>query len=57
MNKKGNLFVQTISLYIPNLRTYTHLILTFLIQSKNKNYYVDKIAAVYRRAVVCTGEL
>ena len=47
MNKKGNMFVQTISLYIPNTRTLTHHNLPLSIQSKKISYNEDKLAAVF----------
>ena len=46
MNKKGNMYVWKIYIYIANPRTFTNHTLPLLIQSRKINYYVDTITAV-----------
>ena len=47
MNKKGKMYVQKISLYIVNPRTFTNLILPVSIQGKRNFIMSDKSTAVF----------
>ena len=39
--------VRKISIYMDNPRTFTNLILPLFIQSRRRNYYLEKITAVF----------